>query len=338
MNFGRAVIMAIITIISVGLVSLMLSISLSFGVEKELGLVAEKLIADKVNYFEDLTIDSDLGKVENFKIMNVLNCRDTGYISGKLKSKYKIESLRWGFFDSEGSKILIEEKLNLDTYEINFEDYLNLFKFSRLGIGKYSFRIYITTENERFGLAPISIDINSSINDNYIDKAVLDMKYINISQGMNIGTHKGSYAIDLVGIDRGVDAFYAPFDGTIKKIYSGNNQGNFVWLESKKKFLFPDGSYDYISIMTGHDDNISDLYVGKDIKKGENYYQEGNSGKSTGNHIHLEVAKGRTTKGGWHINKEGKYQIDNPVRPDDIFIIEEFSTVIKDSGLNFKFK
>ncbi|MCT4631534.1 MAG: M23 family metallopeptidase [Firmicutes bacterium] len=338
MNFVRVLIMSIITIISVGLVSLMLSISLSFGVEKEIGLVTENIIVDESNYFEDLTIDSEYGKIENFKILKVLNCRDTGYISGKLKSKYKIKSLRWGFFDSEGSKILIEEKLNLDTYEINLEDYLSLFRFSRLGVGNYSFRIYITTENERFGLDPILIDIKPSIKINYTDNAILDMKYINVSQGMNIGSHKGSYAIDLVGIDRGIDAFYAPFDGTIKKIYSGDYQGNFVWLESKEKYLFPDGSYDYISIMTGHDDNISDLYVGKDIKKGENYYQEGNSGKSTGNHIHLEVAKGKTTKGGWHINKEGKYQIDNPVRPDKLLYIKNSSTIIDDKGIKFQYQ
>jgi len=64
----------------------------------------------------------------------------------------------------------------------------------------------------------------------------------------------------------------------IKKIYS--NDANEVWLESIEKQEYPDGTIDYMTIMFAHDDDISDLFVGKRIKKNEIFYKEGTKGNS----------------------------------------------------------
>ncbi len=90
--------------------------------------------------------------------------------------------------------------------------------------------------------------------------------------------------------------------------------------------------------MTGHDDDISDLYVGKKIKKGERYYREGSSGMATGNHIHLEAARGKTTAAGWVENEYGRWHIENHVPPDSVFYLPETTTVINQMDLSFEYQ
>lgn len=132
-----------------------------------------------------------------------------------------------------------------------------------------------------------------------MEKAILNVDTLYISQGMN-GTysHNGDLAIDISRLTH----LKAPFTGVIKKIYS---KCNGVWLESIEKVEFADGTKDYMTIMTLHDNDISDLYVGKKIKQGEIYYHPGNKGISNGSHIHIAVGKGKYMGNGWY---KGLYQ------------------------------
>ena len=102
-----------------------------------------------------------------------------------------------------------------------------------------------------------------------MEKAVLMMDYLNITQGSGGEfSHKGDKAIDLAGKDGGIDPLKAPFTGTIKRIYEPSNG---VWLESNEKVLYADGTIDYMTVLTLHDDDISNLKVGDVIKQGEIY-------------------------------------------------------------------
>lgn len=133
-----------------------------------------------------------------------------------------------------------------------------------------------------------------------MQKAVFNVKKLNITQGMNGDySHKGELAID---IGSASEWFKAPFTGTIKRIYPYSNT---VWFESNEKVLYADGTIDYMTIMTCHDNDVSNLYVGKVIKQGETYYQPGTKGKVTGSHIHLGVGRGKFTGNGWH---KGEWQ------------------------------
>ena len=96
-----------------------------------------------------------------------------------------------------------------------------------------------------------------------MEKPLFPSKHMRITQGYEEGTHKDSYAIDNAGKDYGIEKIYAPFSGIIKKIYP--NDANEVWLESKDKVEYPDGTIDYLTIMFAHDDDVSDLFVGKEI-------------------------------------------------------------------------
>ena len=133
-----------------------------------------------------------------------------------------------------------------------------------------------------------------------MEKAVFNIKELKITQGMNGDySHKGELAIDIGAC---CEYFKAPFTGTIKRIYTNSNT---VWLESNEKVKYADGTEDYMVVMTCHDNDVSNLWVGKVIKQGETYYQPGTKGNVTGSHIHLGVGKGKFTGNGWH---KGEYQ------------------------------
>ena len=133
-----------------------------------------------------------------------------------------------------------------------------------------------------------------------MEKAILDIKELNITQGMNGSySHNGDKAIDL---GEACSYLRAPFTGTIKRIYKNSNA---VWLESSEKVMYADGTVDYMTVMTLHDSNISNLKVGQKIYQGETYYHPGVKGNVTGSHIHIAVGKGKFRGNGWY---KGKYQ------------------------------
>lgn len=133
-----------------------------------------------------------------------------------------------------------------------------------------------------------------------MEKAILDIKELNIIQGMNGSySHNGDKAIDL---GKACSYLRAPFTGTIKRIYKNCNA---VWLESSEKVMYADGTVDYMTVMTLHDSNISNLKVGQKIYQGETYYHPGVKGNVTGSHIHIAVGKGKFRGNGWY---KGKYQ------------------------------
>lgn len=169
------------------------------------------------------------------------------------------------------------------------------------------------------------------------EKATFPMKYLNVTQGVNgYFSHLGTYALDLGGRDTGIDDVVAPFTGVIKKIYSPGN-GNWVWLESSNPVEYTDGTIDYMTIMVVHDNNISDLWVGKLLKQGEVFYQEGTSGNAYGNHIHLECGRGRFSGSGWHatgtFTSSGLaiWTINNGIAPYNALFVRQ-DTIVYDSG------
>lgn len=166
-----------------------------------------------------------------------------------------------------------------------------------------------------------------------MEKPIFPSKYLRITQGYNEGTHKDSYAIDNAGKDSGISDIYAPFTGIIKKIYT--NDANEVWLESIDKVEYPDGTVDYLTVMFAHDNNVSNLFVGKRIKQGEVFYQEGTKGNVTGNHCHIECGRGKFTGTGWHKNNSGYWSINNSKKPEECFWLDDSITVLS-SKYQFK--
>ena len=166
-----------------------------------------------------------------------------------------------------------------------------------------------------------------------MQKAVLMMDYLNVTQkGNGDYSHKGDFAIDIAGKDSGIESLKAPFTGVIKKIYEPDSA---VWLESVDKVLYADGTIDYMTVLTLHDNNITNLKVGDKINQGEIYYDEGTMGNATGNHIHLAVGKGKFTGSGWYKNSYGYWCINNQYEVSKALFILNSTKVINGGGYNW---
>lgn len=166
-----------------------------------------------------------------------------------------------------------------------------------------------------------------------MQKAVLMMNYLNVSQrGGGEFSHKGDDALDLVGKDSGIDSLKAPFTGIVKRIYESANA---VWLESIDKVKYADGTVDYMTVLTMHDNDVSNLKVGDVVKQGTVYYDEGTRGYATGNHIHLAVGKGKFTGNGWYKNEYGYWCINNQIDVYKGLFLLDTTNVINSGGYNW---
>ena len=167
-----------------------------------------------------------------------------------------------------------------------------------------------------------------------MEKPLYPRPYMRITQGYMTGTHLNSYAIDDAGSDSGIDYINAPFTGVIRKIYSGD--ANEVWLESSEPVIYPDGTVDYMTMMFAHDNDVSNLFVGKVINRGERFYEEGTKGNASGNHVHMECGRGKFTGSGWHQNSAGYWSINNGKNPTECLWIDDSITILNDNGYTFK--
>lgn len=167
-----------------------------------------------------------------------------------------------------------------------------------------------------------------------MEKPMYPSRTIRITQKDNVGTHLDSFAFDEACENGGISNIFAPFTGIIKKVY--NKDANEVWLESIDKVEYPDGTIDYLTMMFAHDNDISDLFVGKKIAQYEKFYSEGTKGNATGNHCHIECGKGKFTGTGWHKNKFGYYSINNGKKVTDCLWIDDSYTLANTQGYQFK--
>ena len=154
------------------------------------------------------------------------------------------------------------------------------------------------------------------------------MEYMNITQGNNVGTHLGTNALDNAGKDTGIDETIAPCDCHLVAYDTAQN-GNAVFLESDKKVLFRDGTIDFATFMFIHDNYIEDIKKVKYFKQGDTFGDEGTTGYATGNHSHMEVAKGKFTHC-YDRNAQGTYHLPNNVSADLAFVTD--GTVILNKG------
>lgn len=167
-----------------------------------------------------------------------------------------------------------------------------------------------------------------------MEKPLYPSPYMRITQGYMMGTHQDSYAIDDAGSDSGIDFIIAPFTGVIKKVYVGD--ANEVWLESREPVIYPDGTVDYMTMMFAHDNDVSNLFVGKVINQGERFYEEGTKGNASGNHVHMECGKGKFMGSGWHKNRAGYWSINNGKNPTECLWIDDSIKVLNSYGYTFK--
>ena len=159
-------------------------------------------------------------------------------------------------------------------------------------------------------------------------KRKFGMRYLNISQGrFNSFSHKNLNAYDLCGEDSGIDRFITFNDLEVigKLEFKSTGFANTV--------LFYDIENDITLAMT-HCNNIAFLQVGQIMHCGDYIYYEGTTGKATGNHIHLEIGKGRQSRK-VKINAS-EWGLKDWINIEDYFYVDDEYTTIINSPYEFK--
>lgn len=126
----------------------------------------------------------------------------------------------------------------------------------------------------------------------------------------------------------------APFDAKVVAIDSDN--GHVVLIESTAPVELANGNTSYVSVAFAHDNDISDLYVGKTLKQGEGFYTQGTYGQASGAHIHIEVALGKYSDVGGGILSFVRAQ-SRATDPDEVFYLYENTSITKSGGYNWKY-
>lgn len=156
--------------------------------------------------------------------------------------------------------------------------------------------------------------------------AIWPSKYVRQTQGIGGNfSHKGTMAIDEAGKDAGIDVMYAPCDIVLVK-----KTNEVLYFNSVNKIHCADGVIDYINFRVIHMDDISKYYVGQRFNQGQEFYKEGTKGHATGNHMHIQVARGLFK--GILKNVFSKYMLIGEIHPNKVFsLLDGHNIVLKTS-------
>jgi hypothetical protein len=158
-----------------------------------------------------------------------------------------------------------------------------------------------------------------------------------ITQGSNMGTHRGTMANDVRGAYAGVKyPYYAPCD--CKLIWKDVSNGQGMW-QSLEKVRFANGNIDYATFVTAHD-NSFDAQIGQIVRQGEQIDnmgdKAGNGGKVTGVHSHIEIAQHKYDFSNWQKNKYGIYCFPDETDTDDCYFVDN-TNIVYGFGGNWKY-
>lgn len=116
----------------------------------------------------------------------------------------------------------------------------------------------------------------------------------------------------------------APFNATVIRIDASYTACNAVWIQSTNPVRYADGSYDYMTAIFLHDNDVSDLYIGQGLKQGEYFYDSGDFGVSSGKHVHVSFYRGQYDPWTMRVGSGDVYAQDALFLPDDTYIYNDY--------------
>lgn len=168
------------------------------------------------------------------------------------------------------------------------------------------------------------------------------MNTLRITQNENIGTHKGSLAMDFAGADTTKEWCFAPCDLKVIRIRTEPENCGEIYFESLKPVKFADGTVDYLHLLMLHDDNSCNLVANQTIKQNEKFYREGGKYKGNPNHyaahIHVEAGKGKWNTAYQFANEHGVYVIENQQHLYNLFWLKKGTQNYNDIEHKFKYE
>ena len=174
-----------------------------------------------------------------------------------------------------------------------------------------------------------------------VELALFPMKYVSISQrALTTGSHRNLEAIDMNGMDTGIDLGRAPCYVKVLKVLKKSTTGfnNTVLVGTcnaagqKTAVLCADGIKRVLTFAYTHDNYIDDIKEGKVYKQLDAFYHEGTTGQATGNHIHLEIGEGWQYRK--YKDKYGNWCLQNLISCEKVFWLLEGYHVVTNRGTN----
>lgn len=141
----------------------------------------------------------------------------------------------------------------------------------------------------------------------------LPLKKLGITSTWEEHTSRGSRGQDFGWFDYQGEPIYSINDGTVMEINKNSSAGNYIWI--KHEFANNDMWSRYLHIKDG---SIK-IKTGQKVTRGQEIANMGNTGNSTGTHLHLEIW---VVPKGWKFNfndrsKYSKPSTDNAFAFDD---------------------
>lgn len=121
------------------------------------------------------------------------------------------------------------------------------------------------------------------------------------------------------------ESIVAPF--TCRVVAVNEDCCNAVWIQSLKEVYFADGTYDYMTCLFMHDNDISDIYVGEILLQGQPFYEMGTEGNAEGEHCHISCFRGEYSTS-MKISNPG----ENAVNPWEAFFLPKNIEIRNDYG------
>ncbi len=133
-------------------------------------------------------------------------------------------------------------------------------------------------------------------------------------------SHMEQNALDIQPTEMAVRA---PFNSTVVRIDANEEACNAVWIESTSPVRYADGTLDYMTLCLLHDNDISDIYVGRGLTQGEYFYDSGDFGIASGKHVHVAAYRGRYN-GTMHLGSGDVNLEDALFLPDDTYVYDSY--------------
>ena len=136
--------------------------------------------------------------------------------------------------------------------------------------------------------------------------------------------HKGVMAWDVSGTQ--AQSYFAPATSKCLKLYPESGQS--MW-QTIGNVRCTNGYVGIVTYMIVHDNDISDIYVGKIVNQGERLGEFGDKGNADGQHCHIEFSQGSDTS--WFKNQYGNYMFNNEKDPEEVCFMDN-TNILNGSG------
>lgn len=164
---------------------------------------------------------------------------------------------------------------------------------------------------------------------NNIQVLLFPLSYMYISQGEDGEySHQGSLNMDFLGWGENGRIYncpyYAPCDMTC--VYQSQSGAYNIW-ESDKPVYLADNTTDYVTLMCIHDESL--LPLGSKVKQGDILGHTGAAGQATGDHVHLNIARGiyegqeQLPTGVWQL--KNSIHLYNAMYVNDTVLVEDYN-------------